>query len=165
MKKFKIARMLIPDKNFVPCPMEEGDEFCPNGIFVFNITKMIEFIKSNPDKFVPESIEIKDYHGLSTINEDYMGSANNPDPIILAEISPSRYNTIDGRHRMEKAHRAGATHILAYRLAMEHHIAFLTSRKAYDCYVEYWNDKLLMLHEKSAKGLRYKPLPLCLLEV
>lgn len=82
--------MLVPDRNFVLCSMEEGDEFCPNGIFVFNITKMIEFIKSNPDKFVPESIQIKDYYGFPTINEDYMGSANNPDPIILAEISPGR---------------------------------------------------------------------------
>ncbi len=34
LKKFEV------DENFQPCPVMDDDELCPNGIFVFNITKM-----------------------------------------------------------------------------------------------------------------------------
>ncbi len=53
LKKFKI------DESFEPCPVLDCDELCPNGIFVFNITKMKEFILSRPDLFVPEDIDVK----------------------------------------------------------------------------------------------------------
>ena len=63
-------------------------------------------------------------------------------PVILAEISPGRYNLIDGNHRMEKARRMGMESLPAYKLNAEQHIRFLISRKAYVAYVEYWNGKL-----------------------
>ncbi len=57
-------------KNFVPALIEEGDELYPNGIFVFNITKMLTFIQSHPEKFIPERVAIRDYtHGLPSIKE------------------------------------------------------------------------------------------------
>ena len=63
-------------------------------------------------------------------------------PVLLAEISPGHYNLIDGNHRMEKARKMGINHILAYKLNVKQHIEFLTERKAYLSYVEYWNGKL-----------------------
>jgi hypothetical protein len=36
------------DKRFQPCPLEEGDEAYPNGIFEFNITRLIAFIDAHP---------------------------------------------------------------------------------------------------------------------
>jgi len=63
-------------------------------------------------------------------------------PVILAEISPGRYNLIDGNHRMEKARRMGVKNLVAYKLNVEQHIPFLTSKKAYLAYIEYWNSKL-----------------------
>ena len=63
-------------------------------------------------------------------------------PVILAEITPGRYNLIDGNHRMEKAHRLGIKSIPGYRLNVDQHVRFLTSEKAYVAYVEYWNSKL-----------------------
>jgi hypothetical protein len=36
----------------------------------------------------------------------------------------------------------GVMSILAYRLHVEQHIRFLTSKRAYLTYIEYWNSKL-----------------------
>ena len=41
-------RTLTPDSNFTPAEIREGDEYFINGIFEFNITMMIEHIRSNP---------------------------------------------------------------------------------------------------------------------
>ena len=40
------------DNDFTPCPVAIGDELFPNGIFEFNITKMIEYIQEDPDAFL-----------------------------------------------------------------------------------------------------------------
>jgi ParB-like chromosome segregation protein Spo0J len=63
-------------------------------------------------------------------------------PIILAEISPGKYNVIDGNHRIEKAYRLGTERIPAYILTARQHLRFLTTVKAYHAYVEYWNNKI-----------------------
>ena len=66
-------------------------------------------------------------------------------PIILAEISPGRFNVIDGNHRVEKAGRERLKTIPAHRVCAEDHLAFLTSVRAFEAYVEYWNSKLAEL--------------------
>jgi hypothetical protein len=135
--------MLKRDNNFTPCPVATGDELFPNGIFVFNITKIIEYINKNPDNITLEEVAVSDFFkGFSSINESYVDSVEISIPVILAEISPGRYNLIDGNHRMEKARRMGITKIRAYKLNVEQHMRFLTSKKAYVAYVEYWNSKL-----------------------
>lgn len=59
------------DKKFKPCLAEEGDELFPNGIFEFNITKMLKFIHENKDQIVFKNLEVKSYRrGLSCLNED-----------------------------------------------------------------------------------------------
>lgn len=113
----------------------------PNGIFVFNITKMAEYIKDNN---IPcEEIQVKDFsRGFSKFNEDHLPTVDVSKPVIVAEISPGRFNVIDGNHRMEKARRLGVEAIPAYRLSPEQHLQFLTTEKGYRAYVEYWNGKL-----------------------
>jgi len=133
---------LKADKNFIPCPVSDGDEFYSNGIFVFNITKMTEYIMDNPEIFIPEEVVVKDLHKFLFINESQVDTVDISKPVIMAEISPSRFNLIDGQHRIEKAHRLGIKTIMAYRLNVHQHIKFLTSRKAYEAYVEYWNSKI-----------------------
>jgi len=130
------------DKNFTPCPESDGDEFYPNGIFVFNITKMAEYIIDNPEVLVPEEMAVKGLHKFLSINESHVDSVDISKPVILAEIAPSRFNLIDGQHRVEKAYRLGIETIQAYKLNVHQHIRFLTSRKAYEVYVEYWNSKI-----------------------
>jgi hypothetical protein len=143
MGKFKSERMLRVDKNFVPVPADDGDELYPNGIFVFNITKMLDFIKNNPTQFQTESIAVKDYSTVfSSINEGHLDTICDFPPIILAEISPGRYNVIDGNHRLEKARRSGMETITAYKVGPKQHMPFLTTQKAYVIYVEFWNSKL-----------------------
>jgi hypothetical protein len=129
---------------FTPCPVDDGDELYPNGIFVFNITKMTDFIQVND--ITRELVEVKDFTlGSSTFNEFHVASVDVTKPIIVAEISPGRYNVIDGNHRVEKARRMGIEKLPAYRLSPEQHLQFLTSELGYKAYIQYWNDKLKAL--------------------
>ena len=138
-----MVKMLRVDNNFTPCPVDTGDELFPNGIFEFNITKMLEYIQKKPDSIALEEVAVSDFfEGFSSINEAHMDSVEISRPVILAEISPRRYNLIDGNHRMEKARRMGIKSLPAYKLNVDQHILFLTSARAYAAYVEYWNSKV-----------------------
>ena len=138
-----MKKALRIDGDFTPCPVCAGDELFPNGIFVFNITKIVEYIQSSPEGVAFEEVAVKDFPAaFSSINESHVESVEISKPVILAEICPERYNLIDGHHRMEKARRMGIESIRAYKLNAHQHIRFLTSEKAYVAYVEYWNSKL-----------------------
>ncbi|HAZ13197.1 MAG: hypothetical protein A2X86_16050 [Bdellovibrionales bacterium GWA2_49_15] len=123
--------------------MDEDDELYANGIFVFNITKLVAFIRTNTDKFPIEEVEVKAVRLFpsSQLTELTIQTANLSAP-ILAEISPGNFNVIDGNHRLERAHRDGVDKIPAFRVNVEQHLAFLTSEKAYKTYIEYWNGKV-----------------------
>lgn len=137
-------KKLKKDKNFLPCADDNNDELYPNGSFAFNITKMIVFIEKNKDKIILENIDVKSYryHCSSNLNESAVESADMSVPLILAEISPGMYNLIDGHHRSEKAFRFGMKNLSAYKMTCPQHLAFLTSKKAYSSYIEYWNGKI-----------------------
>jgi hypothetical protein len=138
-KVFKI------NKRFKPCPIEEGDELFPNGIFEFNVTKMQLFINENLHLFPLTQARVAEYSALN-INLDggYIASevVNIDRPVILAEIAPDRYNLIDGHHRLEKARKLGMEFVPAFKIAPEQHMAFLTTNAGYTAYVEYWNQKV-----------------------
>lgn len=143
MKKSQL-RTIAPEKNFIPAEIREGDECFSNGIFEFNITMMLEYIRSNPDQFKPENISVPEFNNdYSVIDESYIDSVTFSEPVILAEIAPERFNLIDGNHRMEKAKRLGFKVIMAYKLSPVQHVMFLTSQDSYDKYISYWNEKLL----------------------
>jgi hypothetical protein len=136
-------RKLKARADFVPLEIESGDEFYPNGIFEFNITKLARYIKESPDKFRPEPVNIGDFAGeFSSINEPHMESALSTEPVIIAEISPGRYNLIDGNHRMEQARRRGEKTIMGYKIGPRDHMRFITTKKGYSAYIEYWNEKI-----------------------
>ena len=137
------ARKLKVDKAFVPCPVEPGDEIYPNGLFHFNITRMLKQIEQNPGEYPQEEILVENLYLLSPVtNDDDVSRADITKPIILAEISPGRYNVIDGHHRLERARRMKVKTIPAYRVHVHQHITFLTDTRAYLAYVEYWNSKI-----------------------
>lgn len=97
------------DANFSPCPVDVDDEIYANGIFEFNITKMLQLIDNKPDLFPLEEVAVSGFYGeFSSVNESHLDSVEISTPVILAEISPGRFNLIDGHHRMEKARRMGA---------------------------------------------------------
>jgi hypothetical protein len=120
------------DNNFSPCPVEDGEEIYQNGIFEFNIARMIDFVHANPPVFRKENVSVDDFpQGFSRINADHMASVHLGEPVILAEIAPGRYNLIDGNHRMKKARRLWIKRIEACRINVEHNIQFITSMEAY----------------------------------
>jgi hypothetical protein len=140
------------DKRFQPCPLEEGDEAYPNGIFYFNITRLLAFIDAHPDDFPLESIPVADipsYVGES-LDEATVRSADLSRPVLLAEIAPGRHNLIDGHHRVAKARRDGIPAIHARRIHCPRHVPFLTTTQAYEKYVEYWNSKLKEMRRHSS---------------
>ncbi len=136
MKRLKL------DKNFIPCLVDDNDEMYPNGIFEFNITKMIEYIKNNPDNVPVEKVSVEDCWESLDLNGTYVDSVDISKPVILAEISPGRYNVIDGNHRVQKARKNGLKILPAYKLNPNQHINFLTTKKGYEAYIEFWNSKL-----------------------
>ncbi len=133
-----------PNPKFKPLPVDDNDELFANGIFVFNISRLIAFINANPVKFLLEKAEVQSLHNFNSknLNETTIKTANLSIPLILAEISPDRFNVIDGHHRLEKAHRSSIEEIPVYRVYAEQHLAFLTSTRAYKAYIEYWNGKV-----------------------
>ncbi len=134
-KKLKI------NKHFTPCRIDDEDEMYPNGIFVFNITKMAEYIRNN--SITCEDVLVKDFsRGSSKFKESHLAIVDVTKPVILAEISPGRYNVIDGNHRMEQARRLGIEKLPAYKIIPEQHLQFLTTEQGYLAYIEYWNSKL-----------------------
>ena len=139
-----IPQKLKLNKDFKPCQVDDNDEIYPNGFFKFNISKMTDYISKNKDEFKLESIQTSFYKKFITVglDEKTVLKADITKPVILAEISPSKFNVIDGNHRVEKACRDGKKEIMAYVLTVNQHLLFLTSVEAYKTYVEYWNEKV-----------------------
>lgn len=135
--------------NYSPLPVDEGDEKFANGVFEFNITKLLDFVYCN-ESIQPEQVNIADFfHCSSNINESHLSSVDLSKPIIIAEIAPNRYNIIDGYHRVEKAKRENIKTLLAYRVTAYEHVRFLTSKESYLSYVDYWNDKVSELKKNK----------------
>ena len=132
------------DRTFQPCPEAPGDELYPNGIFVFNITRLLAFIEAHPHAFPVGSValaDLPDYAGADCLDAEAIPNADLRRPILLAEISPHSYNVIDGHHRIARARREGSATLPTVSIRCPHHMAFLTSTRAYKAYVEYWNSK------------------------
>lgn len=132
------------NKKFQAINVDAEDELFPNGLFEFNITKLIAHINANPVNFPIEEVVLDTlWESSSNLSDAAIQAANLSVPIILAEISPGRFNVVDGNHRVAKARRNGAKSLLAYTVRPDQHHRFLTSVNAYKKYVEYWNTKVV----------------------
>jgi hypothetical protein len=82
-----MAHPLRMNDNFTPCPVAAGDELYPNGIFVFNITKITEYIQENADRVALEEVAVSYFpKEFSSINESYVDSVDISKPVVLAEM-------------------------------------------------------------------------------
>jgi len=89
LERVQSAEKLIADDSFTPCPINDDDELYPNGIFVFNITKLLEHIEKNPNEIDLVKIEVADFpRSFSSIDESHVDSVEVSRPVILAEIAP-----------------------------------------------------------------------------
>lgn len=131
------------NKKFIPCEVSDGDEIFRNGIFEFNISRLIEHLASERSDTALSTLNVSEFpSSFSQIDESHIDSVDISKPVIIAEIAPGRYNIIDGNHRVEKAKRAGIEILPCYRLTVEKHMSFLIDQKAYCSYIEYWNSKV-----------------------
>lgn len=155
-----MIQKLKADPRFTPCPVHDGDELFPNGIFEFNVTRIAEYLNKNPPDVELVEVAVSDLdQGFSSLNESHVQSVDITRPVVLAEISPRQYNLIDGHHRVEKSLRQGLNTIRAYKLTAMQHISFLTSKKAYLSYVEYWNGKVKQCSQTGTAKPRHPTLP------
>ena|SRR6516165_6788884 len=139
-----VSVRLQVDPCFLPCQALEGDEIYPNGIFEFNITRLSAYIGA-AGRFRSELVALDDmpHAGQSAgLNKLAVVAADLTRPVILAEIAPGRYNLIAGHHRVAKARLEGVPSIPAYRIRCPQHVAFLTSTRACEAHVAYWNSKV-----------------------
>jgi hypothetical protein len=160
----------LPD-SFVPPSPQDGEEYLRNGIFCFNITRIIEDIEAGHCAFELSRTDVAVWNKINpedTLEDGYVESADLTRPVILAEISPDKlayypdldpgdwklrgYNLIDGHHRMEKAARYGVQALAAYILPMESHIRYMYS--GFQQYAEYWKDKQAELIRDSRRRAR-----------
>jgi hypothetical protein len=106
---------------------------------------MLAFMDADPVRYPVESIavaSIPEYGGPGRLDEATVREADLSRPVLLAEISPGRFNLVDGNHRIARARREGVESIPARRIRCPEHLKFLTSVSAYESYVEYWNGKV-----------------------
>lgn len=144
---------LCVDTDFVPCPVEDGDELFANGTFVFNVTRILERIERDPAEVALLRIAVSSFpRWVRPLDDAHVASADLARPLLLAEIAPGSYNLIDGHHRVANARRRGIDALQAYALTAVQHMPFLTSTSAYATYVAYWNGKLREHGEEVGTG-------------
>ena len=87
LEKLQSAERLKANENFTPCPINEGDELYPNGIFVFNITKMIEYLTKNSNEADLVDIDVADFPKcFSNIDESHVDSVDVSRPVIIIDV-------------------------------------------------------------------------------
>lgn len=139
------SRKLMRDKNYKPLPTNQGDEIYPNGIFNFNISRILEHIVAGKLDAEKELINVNKWfktHIRGSVNEDHLPRVDITKPVLQAEIRPGIFEIIDGNHRLEKACRDNVEFIDSYKLKGEQLVAFFADVRGYVSYVEYWNSKL-----------------------
>lgn len=160
----KNERTLKLNKDFIPCDAYENEEIYPNGIFHFNISRILEHIISGQLIVEQEDVRIPVWfksHGGGCINEEHLKTVNLEKPVLLAEISPGRFNLIDGHHRMEKARRENVEIVKSYKLKGEQLIPYFIAVRGYEAFVGYWNTNLSeqeSVKKANEKLLKQNPL-------
>ena len=117
----------------------------PNGIFNFNISKILEHIPAGKLEAEIELIKVSEWfkrHSRDSVNEDHLPTVDITKPVLQAEIRPGVFEIIDGNHRIEKACRNDVEFVNSYKLKGEQLVAYFADVRGYKAYVEYWNSKL-----------------------
>ncbi|WP_245843816.1 hypothetical protein [Oceanobacillus rekensis] len=131
--------------DYKPLPVNERDEIFRNGIFLFNISRIMEHINKGDLDVEEEQIDINEWfktHWHTSVNEDHLPTVDITQPTLQAEISPNIHVIIDGNHRIEKAFRDGVSCIHSYKMSGEQLVAYLKDVRGYEAYIKYWNSKL-----------------------
>ncbi|GAB6152907.1 hypothetical protein JCM17380_16570 [Desulfosporosinus burensis] len=139
------SRKLKLDNNYIPIPTNKGDEIYPNGIFNFNISRILEHIATGKLDAKKELINVNKWfrtHIRGSVNEMHLPTVDITKPVLQVEIRPGVFEIIDGNHRMEKACRNDVEFVNSYKLNGEQLVAFFADARGYKAFVDYWNSKL-----------------------
>jgi hypothetical protein len=139
------SRKIKLNKNYQPLPVYEGDEIFRNGIFLFNISRILDDINAGILQVEEEQIHVEEWfrtnwHG--SINEEHLPTVDVTKTVLQAEIRPGMFKIIDGNHRMERAFRERIMHIHSYKLKGEQLLPYFKKVEGYAAFVDYWNSKL-----------------------
>ncbi|MFW6009562.1 MAG: hypothetical protein ACOCP8_09900 [archaeon] len=132
-------------KNYKPCLAYENDEIYPNGIFNFNISKILNDINCGTLEVEKEKINISEWfktHMHGVINESHISSVDITRPVLQAEIRLGKFEIIYGNHRIEKEYRNNIKTINSYKLNGEKLVDYFIDKRGYEAFVQYWNSKL-----------------------
>ena len=138
-------RKLRINPNFIPCELKHDEECYQNGIFRFNISRIIEDIESGKLQVEKELIDVSQWfkkHCMGDVNEDHMPNVMLSKPVIQAEIKSGFFEIIDGHHRMKKALRENVQYIDSYKLKGPQLLDYFIDEKGYRAFIGYWNDWL-----------------------
>lgn len=110
---------------------------------MFNVIRILEHVARHPAEVALVQVSVRSFPRWNRpLADAHVEAADLARPVLLAEISPGRFNLIDGYHRIEKARRSDVETLWAYRLTAAQHVRFLTSTSAYLAFVGYWNGKV-----------------------
>lgn len=123
-----------------------GDEIYANGIFLFNISRILEDIRDGAIPYTREILVLEDWFKSNLrptdLDEEHLLKIDTSTPILLAEISTARYSIIDGNHRIEKAFREGQKSIECNKILSRTLLDYFTDERGYLSYLDYWNEKV-----------------------
>ena len=92
-------RPLTLDPKFQPCDPPFGDEYCPNGIFEFIVTRMRAHLEAHTDQFPVQRVKVAalaQYAESRRLNEETILAADLFHPLVLAEIRSGLYERYVG---------------------------------------------------------------------
>lgn len=132
-------------KNYKPALPNINDEIFDNGIFKFNISKILMDIKTGKIEVKSGRLNPKEWyksHIMEAINKEHLPNVNPAKPILLGEIRPDYLEIIDGNHRLYKAFQNNIKYIDYFKLSGEQLVDYFIDQRGYQAFVEYWNLKL-----------------------
>ncbi|HBF1820718.1 TPA: ParB/RepB/Spo0J family partition protein [Clostridioides difficile] len=120
---------------------EQGDETFTDCIFIWNISKLLDYLKSSK-KYLYKLNKVQ-YTNLITrgqsVDESKIELVNLDEPVIVIDYYRGNL-LIDGIHRVRKAQKLNCEYIYAYVVPFEEHIKFLKNRTYFDLMIKLYNE-------------------------
>ena len=165
-------REMVYRPNFYDFHNDDREEWFPNGIFNYNVSRLIKDLDAyEKDPAGPSwlyaavktSIYVEDvfkyYHDMGHLEEAHIRAADLNRPLIFVELAPDCFNLIDGQHRLEKARREGITELPSWLVGAHSAIHYLGSEFEYSKYTGYWNYKIEDIGDQKAYRGSFCPCP------
>ena len=170
-------REMIYRPDFYIFHNDDQEEWFPNGIFNYNVSRMIRDLEAYEKDSagvswlyaaVRISVSVEEvfnyYHDMGELEEEHIQAADLNRPLIFVELAPDCFNLVDGHHRLEKARREGLSELPAWTVGSHTAVHYLGSEYEYSKYTGYWNCKIEDIRDqKTYKGV-FCPCPAPIME-